>query len=108
MTGHVYYTALAKAAVGLGVRLRQHEKAIRLITDRSGRVVGVQTARIPEARRADHQRLYSKVVPMLPFKAVVSERASATARALEAKISETRQQSEERTVGREVGSQGRT
>src|SRR3546814_10792038 len=61
-----------------------HEKVVRLITDRSGRVVGVETARIPETRRADHRRLYGKVVPMLPFKAVISERAGAEARTLEA------------------------
>lgn len=90
MTGHVYFTALAKAARALGVRLRAHEKVVRLIQDNSGRVVGVETARIPEDLRTAHQRLYAKVVPMLPFKAQLSERASAKARALEAKVAEPR------------------
>lgn len=90
MTGHVYFTALARAARGLGVRLRTHEKVVRLIQDRSARVIGVETARLPEDRRAAHQRLYATVVPMLPFKAKLSERAGARARALEASISETR------------------
>ena len=74
----------------MGVRLRSHEKAVRLIQDRSGRVIGVETARLPEARRSAHQRLYAKVVPMLPFKAQISERASARARDLEAAASVTR------------------
>ena len=90
MTGHVYFAALAKAAKALGVRLRAHEKVVRLIQAKSGRVIGVETARIPEDRRAAHQSLYAKVVPMMPFKAEISERASARARALEAQTAETR------------------
>jgi len=90
MTGHVYFKALATAAQALGVRLRQHEKVVRLITDARGHVIGVETARIPERHRPAHQRLYSKVVPMLPFKAVTAERAGAKARELEARVAETR------------------
>jgi 3-oxo-5alpha-steroid 4-dehydrogenase len=90
MTGHVYFTALARSADSLGVRLRSHEKVVRLIQDRGGRVIGVETARLAEAGRSAHQRLYAKVVPMLPFKAELAERASAQAREQEASRSETR------------------
>ncbi|AYJ85160.1 FAD-binding protein (plasmid) [Sphingomonas paeninsulae] len=90
MTGHVYYAALARAAAAIGVRLRQHEKVVRLVQDSTGRIIGVQTARVPDGKRAAHKRLYDKVVPMLPFKAKVSERAIREARALELAVSETR------------------
>jgi 3-oxo-5alpha-steroid 4-dehydrogenase len=90
MTGHVYYAALAQAAIKAGVRLRSHEKVIRLVVDDSSRVIGVETSRVPDALRAEHDHLYAKVIPMLPFKAVSSERATAAARALEARGADTR------------------
>jgi 3-oxo-5alpha-steroid 4-dehydrogenase len=90
MTGRVYYAALAKAAHQAGVRLRTHEKAVRLVLDGNSRVVGVETAFIPQADRAGLDKLYAKVVPMIPFKAVSSERATAAARKLEARVAQTR------------------
>jgi 3-oxo-5alpha-steroid 4-dehydrogenase len=90
MTGHVYYAALAQAANKAGVRLRTHEKVIRLVLDDSARVIGVETSRVPDPLRAEHEDLYAKVIPMLPFKAVSSERATAAARALEARGTDTR------------------
>src|SRR5260221_2645021 len=90
MTGHVYYSALAQAAAKAGVRLRTHEKVVRLVVDGTSRVIGVETVRIPEEQREAHDRLYSKVVPMIPFKAVTSERATAAARNLESQIAATR------------------
>jgi 3-oxo-5alpha-steroid 4-dehydrogenase len=90
MTGHVYYAALAQAANKAGVRLRTHEKVIRLVVDDSARVIGVETSRVPDPLRAEHEDLYAKVIPMLPFKAVSSERATAAARALEARGTDTR------------------
>lgn len=83
MTGHVYFAALAAAAKRLGIRVRGHERATRLIADADGRIIGIETARLAENARARHQRLFDKVVPMLPFKAVLAERASAAAKALE-------------------------
>lgn len=90
MTGHVYYAALAQAANRAGVRLRTHEKVIRLVVDVSSRVIGVETSRVPDSLRGEHETLYAKVIPMLPFKAVSSERATAAARALEARGTDTR------------------
>jgi 3-oxo-5alpha-steroid 4-dehydrogenase len=90
MTGHVYYAALARAAENAGVRLRTHEKAVRLVVDSNSRVIGVETRCIPEANRAEHEKLYAQVVPMMPFKAVSSERATAAARQLESRVGQTR------------------
>ena len=90
MSGNVYHAALAASAARLGVVLRPHERATRLIADASGRILGVETACVPEAYREEHRKLYAKVVPMLPFKANVSERAAIAARALEDKVCVTR------------------
>jgi 3-oxo-5alpha-steroid 4-dehydrogenase len=90
MTGRVYYEALSHAASEAGVRLRTHEKVIRLVVDWAARVVGVETLRVPDDQRSEHEKLYAKVVPMMPFKAVTSERATAAARALESRSTESR------------------
>lgn len=90
LSGYAYHEALAESAARLGVRLRQHERATRLIQDASGRVIGVETACIPEAHRKAHLKEYAKVIPMLPFKAKVSERAVVKSRELEARVSQTR------------------
>lgn len=89
-TGRVYFTALASAAERMGVRVRRHQKATRLIIDASGRVVGVEVQEIPAQHQALHRRLYQKVVPMLPFKSEASERAISDARNLEDKVSTPR------------------
>lgn len=83
LTGHVYFAALARAAAGLGVKLAQQQRAVRLIMDRGGRVIGVEVAQLADSAKGQHQRLYDKVVPMLPLKAVLAERSSAAARKLE-------------------------
>lgn len=90
MSGIVYYTALAKSAERLGVRLRRHERVTRLIQDASGRVIGVETACLDESQWKAHQREYNKVIPMMPFKANVSERAVVKARALEDQVAQVR------------------
>jgi 3-oxo-5alpha-steroid 4-dehydrogenase len=45
---------------------------------------------LAEDKRAAHQRLYAKVVPMLPFKAKLGERSNEEARAIEAQSSKPR------------------
>ena len=90
MSGYAYYDALARSAEHLGVKLRQHERAVRLIQDANGRVIGIETARVPEEHRKAHQKEYAKVVPMLPFKAKISERAVVKSRELEARVAQVR------------------
>jgi 3-oxo-5alpha-steroid 4-dehydrogenase len=90
MSGFAYYRPLAQSAERLGVKLGKHERAVRLIQDASGRVIGVETARIPDPQQPAHQKEYDKVIPMLPFKATLSERAAVKARELENRVSETR------------------
>lgn len=90
MSGYAYYEPLARSAERLGVKLRQHERAVRLIQDANGRVIGVETAMVPEAHRKAHQKEHAKVIPMLPFKAGISERAVVRSRQLEERVSQTR------------------
>ena len=90
MTGHVYFAALAQAAAERGVRVARHEQARRLLVDARGHIIGVETTRIRSRSQLLHQQLYAKVVPMLPFKADVAERAGVEARALEQQDGETR------------------
>lgn len=84
MSGNVYFAALAKAISANGIPVRTHTQVTRLITDRAGRVIGVEARVIAEAARPRHKALYDKVVPMLPFKGESSERAIAAAKVLEA------------------------
>jgi len=90
LTGHVYFSALAQSAMRAGVKLRPHERVVRLLVDTHSRVVGVETAPVPEEQRAEHDAQYSKVIPMIPFKAESSEVATAAARELESRGSARR------------------
>jgi 3-oxo-5alpha-steroid 4-dehydrogenase len=90
LTGHVYFAALAQSAQRAGVGLRPHERVVRLLVDYHSRVIGVETAPVPDEQRAKHDTLYAKVIPMIPFKAESSEAATAAARALESQGSARR------------------
>jgi 3-oxo-5alpha-steroid 4-dehydrogenase len=90
LTGHVYYSALARSAEQAGVKLRPHERVVRLVVDSYSRVIGVETAPVPDEQRAQHDAHYAKVIPMVPFKAESSEAATAAARELESRGSARR------------------
>jgi 3-oxo-5alpha-steroid 4-dehydrogenase len=81
--GHLFYAKLKASAAVKGVRMLTHSPAQRLITDRQGRVVGVETRTLPESRWKEHDRLYSVVSPWRPLNATRSERAIKRCRTLE-------------------------
>jgi len=81
--GPHYFAALARAADRVGVRVRRHEIARRLVVDATGRVIGVEVRSLPEDRHVEHQRLYAKASPWIPLNRKTAERAGLAARKLE-------------------------
>jgi 3-oxo-5alpha-steroid 4-dehydrogenase len=89
-TGKYMLAAMTDSATRLGVRFRRHCWVRRLVTDRSGDVVGVETVEIPAAWHKRHQKLYDAISPMVPFKEVKAERNNAAARKIEGEHGEVR------------------
>lgn len=81
--GHLLYKKLRESALAKGVRLMPHAPVTRLVTDASGAVIGVEVNAIPESQWPQHQALYKKVHPWMPFIGNRIERAIAEAKALE-------------------------
>lgn len=82
-TGKYLLAALTASATRLGVQFRRHAWVRRLVTDRTGNVIGVETVEIPAAWHKRHQKLYDAISPMVPFKEVKAERNNAAARRIE-------------------------
>ena len=84
-TGHVYYKALASAAISTGVRLETHTRALRLVVTEQGAVVGVEVSALPNEGecRARHMKLYKRVSPTKPFNNRAAESAIVRCRKLE-------------------------
>jgi len=47
-SGHAYYAALSQAADKAGVERMMHTRAVRLVTDRAGAVIGIEVMRIED------------------------------------------------------------
>jgi 3-oxo-5alpha-steroid 4-dehydrogenase len=59
MTGGTFYACLERAARSRGVELWQHSPVVGLISDRAGRVVGVEVNRLrPGGPLRQHRRIY--------------------------------------------------
>jgi 3-oxo-5alpha-steroid 4-dehydrogenase len=82
-SGRYYFPPLEKAALGLGARLRTHERVQRLVIDRGGRVVGVEALSIAAHKHAEHLRCSEKANPGVPFNNKTIEKAAARARQIE-------------------------
>ncbi|HVY85186.1 MAG TPA: FAD-binding protein [Caulobacterales bacterium] len=81
--GQYYFAALARSAARNGVRIRTHENAQRLITDASGRVIGVEVRSLAPHLHETHQRLYERASPSLPHNNKSVEKLRAEAMRLE-------------------------
>ena len=87
LTGHIYFKALKRAIEGSPIRVRTHSRAMRLIVDASATVIGVETLEITAlAHQKEHQAVYAKLDPRMPFIAAKAERAIQNALALEKKV----------------------
>lgn len=89
-TGYRFFGALREAADRAGVRLRFHNRAVRLILDESGRVIGVETLEVRATDQSDHQKLYDVVQPLKPFNVKRSLNAIGRSRDMEAQQSDRR------------------
>jgi 3-oxo-5alpha-steroid 4-dehydrogenase len=74
-TGHVFYAGLRKAVLDAGVELLTHCPVRRLVTDTSGRVLGVEIHKIPEDKVEEHRAFYKRVNPHLPMRGAQSQKA---------------------------------
>lgn len=82
-TGYRLFERLSASAYAKGVRVATHTRAVRLLTDPAGRVIGVEAMSMDEAEREQHQQQYRIVHPWKPFKAKAVRKALKTARELE-------------------------
>jgi 3-oxo-5alpha-steroid 4-dehydrogenase len=82
-SGYALFEKLKAAAYRKGVRVATHSRAMRLLTDRAGAVIGVEVLTLDEASRSAHQKQYRIVHPWRPFKSKQVVKAIKTARDLE-------------------------
>ena len=82
--GPHYFAALASAVDRAGVAVRRHTRAVALIMDARGRVVGVEATRLPDDKQAEHQKLYERASPWIPHNRKGADSAGAAVRELEA------------------------
>ncbi|MDB5711263.1 MAG: hypothetical protein JWL96_3333 [Sphingomonas bacterium] len=87
--GAHYIAALREAAVRNGVDLLLHTRVTRLVTDRAGRVLGVEAIALPADKHAEHQAHYAVVSPYVPHNHAKTERAARAMAALEEKYGRT-------------------
>lgn len=85
-TGYAFFAALRNAVEKSGARILPHTGAERLILDDAGSVIGAEFREIPEQHRAEHDALYDKVNPMVPFNGPASEVAIKEAREFEERV----------------------
>ncbi|MEJ7935831.1 FAD-binding protein [Sphingobium sp. AN558] len=83
--GVPYFAAMAGSVDRLGVDVRRHEKANRLIVDKAGRVVGVEVISLPPSFHERHEKLYRKISPYVPFRNRTYEKLLAALHDLETK-----------------------
>ncbi len=88
-TGNRYFAAIADAVRSSGVRVLTHAPVLRLIQDKSGRVVGIEAWVLPERVWKRHDRIFEKV-GVRPFNAGVARRACLAAAMLEMEHGEVR------------------
>jgi 3-oxo-5alpha-steroid 4-dehydrogenase len=83
LSGYAMYDAMLAAAHKLGVKLIPHSPVVRLVQDRQGKIIGVETRALPERLWAKHSRFYQRVNPSKPFNAKTALKAGRAAAAME-------------------------
>jgi 3-oxo-5alpha-steroid 4-dehydrogenase len=81
--GAHYVAALGKALERSCISLRTHARATRLVTDRGGRVIGLEILCLPETLHAEHEKMYERASPWRAHNAAAARRAGEAAWALE-------------------------
>jgi len=85
-TGYVFFAKMRAAVERSGATVLPHVAVIRLVQNDAGRVVGVEAVEIPAEHHAEHEALYARVNPMLPFSGAAAEQAIAEERAFVARV----------------------
>ncbi|MEI8299959.1 MAG: FAD-binding protein [Pseudomonadota bacterium] len=84
LSGYAFFGALNGAVAHSGVRTRTHSRALRLIVDEHGTVIGVETLEITQPNdQRKHQNLYARVNPTRPFSFATAEKATENCLAFE-------------------------
>lgn len=81
--GWLHHQKLREAAAAQGVRLMAHSPVSRLVLDKKGAVLGVETLTLPHAHHARHKQLYDMVDAWKPFNNAKTEKAVKAAKELE-------------------------
>lgn len=81
--GQLYFSKLKEGAVASGVKILSHSPVSRLVLDAKGAVVGVEIRPLAEDARGQHEKLYKKVHPWMPFTSKRGAKAAAEAQRLE-------------------------
>jgi len=83
-TGYAFFAALKASVLAHHIRVNTHSRALSLVLDAAGAVIGVEVLVIEKVEdRAKHQALYAKVDPLRPFNGKRAEAAIAEAFAFE-------------------------
>jgi 3-oxo-5alpha-steroid 4-dehydrogenase len=83
-SGYAFFGALKKSIYAHNIKVRTHSRAMRLVMDAKGAVIGVEILHIEKSEdQKKHQKLYAAVEPMRPFNTARAEKAIAEALALE-------------------------
>jgi 3-oxo-5alpha-steroid 4-dehydrogenase len=86
-TGYAFFAALKDSVHAHGIKVNTHCRAMRLVIDSTGAVIGIEVLVIESVtNRMKHQKLYAVVNPMRPFNTARSEKAITEALAFEAAV----------------------
>lgn len=81
--GAVYFDKLKEGALARGVKVIPHAPVSRLVMDATGAVVGVEIRQLSQHLQSQHQKLYRKVHPWMPFTSKRGVKAGIAAKELE-------------------------
>jgi len=83
-TGYAFFEALKKSVYEHNIKVRTHSRVIRLVTDATGAVIGIEILQIEKPQdQKKHQALYTRVDPARPFNTLRADKAMADGAALE-------------------------
>ena len=85
-TGKDLFAALKRAVLASGARFTPHAPVTRLVTDRSGKVIGVEATLFPSSTHEERAKLYAIANPTKPFNTGPSLNAKAQAEQMEAQV----------------------
>jgi len=87
LTGYAFFGALKNSVMRSTIRVQNHSRAVRLVVDDSGAVIGVETLEITRLKdQKKHQKLYAIVVPTNSFNSANANQAIKESLAFERQV----------------------